>query len=139
MGDVDVRYLVGLAIFSVTVIGYTMVGGFLASVWTDMFQSLLMALGVVLLFVLVVPAASQAGFSAPTLDAVQVTAPEFASGPGFSTPGRSVPAANAGTFVFCRLGFRRSGNSGRHDPGDGRQRHAARCAARSFCWRFTIC
>ncbi|HEY1784531.1 MAG TPA: sodium:solute symporter [Pirellulales bacterium] len=88
-GDVDVHYLVGLAIFSVTVIGYTMVGGFLASVWTDMFQSLLMAVGVVLLFVLVVPAASHAGFSAPTLDAVRVTAPEFASGPGYSAPGHS--------------------------------------------------
>jgi SSS family solute:Na+ symporter/sodium/pantothenate symporter len=85
---IDVRYFVGLAIFSVTVIGYTLVGGFLASVWTDMFQSLLMAVGVVLLFVLVVPAASHAGFSAPTLDAVGVTGPGFASGPGFSAPGR---------------------------------------------------
>jgi SSS family solute:Na+ symporter/sodium/pantothenate symporter len=89
VGDIDVQYIVGLAIFSVTVIGYTLVGGFLASVWTDMFQSVLMAIGVMLLFVLVVPAASHAGFGAPTLDAVQVTGPGFASGPGFAAPGRS--------------------------------------------------
>ena len=62
VGDVDTRYVLGLLIFSVTVIGYTMIGGFLASVWTDMFQSVLMAIGVMLLFVLVVPAASHAGF-----------------------------------------------------------------------------
>ena len=35
-GDVDAKYLVGLAVFAVAVIGYTMVGGFLASVWTDL-------------------------------------------------------------------------------------------------------
>ncbi|HEX4146923.1 MAG TPA: sodium:solute symporter [Pirellulales bacterium] len=89
VADIDVRYYVGLAVFSITVIGYTLVGGFLASVWTDMFQSMLMAVGVVLLFVLVVPAASHAGFGAPTLDAVRVTGPEFASGPGYAVPGHS--------------------------------------------------
>src|SRR5690606_893577 len=42
----DWGYLVGLGVFSVAVVGYTMIGGFLASVWTDLFQSLIMLLGV---------------------------------------------------------------------------------------------
>jgi sodium/pantothenate symporter len=85
----DAKYLIGLAVFSITVVGYTLIGGFLASVWTDMFQSVLMAVGVILLFCLVVPAASRAGLSQPTLDAVRATGPEFATGPGYSTPGHS--------------------------------------------------
>ena len=42
----DRLYLYGLAIFSVTVVAYTLMGGFLAAVWTDMFQSVLMFFGV---------------------------------------------------------------------------------------------
>ncbi len=45
----DKAYLFGLAIFSVTVIGYTLIGGFLAAVWTDLFQSVMMFIGVLLL------------------------------------------------------------------------------------------
>ncbi len=102
---VDTAYLVGLAIFSLTVVGYTMIGGFLASVWTDMFQSVLMAVGVVVLFCLVVPGVSQSDsgqgakeqiageldsretgdWGRATKTAVQSTGPGFASGPGFST------------------------------------------------------
>ena len=101
MTSIKRRYLVGLAVFSITVVGYTLIGGFLASVWTDMFQSVLMAIGVVLLFLLVVPAASHAGLSAPTLDAVQVTGPGFASGPGFSLTGRSfLPPTLALSYFF---------------------------------------
>ena len=84
----------GLAIFTLTVVGYTMIGGFLASVWTDMFQSVLMAVGVVILFCLVVPGASrndegQVGRTAvdwgrATERAVTATGPGFAAGPGFS-------------------------------------------------------
>jgi SSS family solute:Na+ symporter/sodium/pantothenate symporter len=51
------KYWLGLAIFSLTVVGYTMIGGFLAAVWTDLFQSLMMFLGVMLLLFLVVPMA----------------------------------------------------------------------------------
>ena len=69
-----------------------------------MFQSLLMVVGVVLLFMLVVPAASQAGFSQPTLDAVQATGPGFASGPGYSAARPLVPAAHAGAVVFRASG-----------------------------------
>jgi SSS family solute:Na+ symporter/sodium/pantothenate symporter len=82
-GGVDRAYLLGLAIFSITVVGYTLIGGFLASVWTDLFQSVLMAIGVMILFALVVPAASRLGLERPTLDAVAATGPEFAFGPGY--------------------------------------------------------
>jgi SSS family solute:Na+ symporter/sodium/pantothenate symporter len=45
-------YLIGLAIFSLTVVGYTLIGGFLAAVWTDLLQSVMMFLGVMILLVL---------------------------------------------------------------------------------------
>lgn len=48
-GKIDQAYLWGLGIFSVTVIGYTLIGGFLAAVWTDLFQSVMMFIGVMLL------------------------------------------------------------------------------------------
>jgi SSS family solute:Na+ symporter/sodium/pantothenate symporter len=45
----DRLFLFGLAVFAITVVGYTMIGGFLAAVWTDLFQSVLMWIGVMLL------------------------------------------------------------------------------------------
>lgn len=47
--DLDRYYYLGLAIFTLTVVGYTMIGGFLAAVWTDLFQSILMLVGVLIL------------------------------------------------------------------------------------------
>ena len=87
----DYRFYIGLAIFTITVVGYTLIGGFLASVWTDLFQSVLMAIGVVLLFLLVVPIGPQEVMSAPTIKAVQelnthgdaTMADRFALGPGY--------------------------------------------------------
>jgi SSS family solute:Na+ symporter/sodium/pantothenate symporter len=79
------QFLLGLAIFTATVVGYTLVGGFLASVWTDLFQSVLMAIGVVLLFVLIVPTASQGGLEKMTLDAMRNSphaGEQMALGPG---------------------------------------------------------
>jgi sodium/pantothenate symporter len=101
-GGIDQAYLVGLAVFSLTVVGYTLIGGFLASVWTDMFQSVLMAVGVVLLFFMIVPLASQSGFQAPTLDAVAATGPDFAFGPGLAKEGRPpfLPLGVAISFFF---------------------------------------
>ncbi len=81
-GGIDRAYYVGLAVFSLTVVGYTLIGGFLASVWTDMFQSVLMVIGVVILFLAVVPLASQNGMDRPTIDAIAATGPAFAFGPG---------------------------------------------------------
>lgn len=98
----DSAYLVGLAVFSLTVVGYTLIGGFLASVWTDMFQSVLMAVGVALLFCLVVPAASRESFAQPTLDAVAATSGDFAFGPGLQDPSKApfLPLGVAISFFF---------------------------------------
>jgi SSS family solute:Na+ symporter/sodium/pantothenate symporter len=49
-------YLIGLAVFSLTVVGYTLIGGFLAAVWTDLLQSVMMFLGVMILVWLAIPA-----------------------------------------------------------------------------------
>ena len=54
----DPEYLLGLFVFSITVIVYTSVGGFRAVVWTDVLQGIVMFFGVLLLLLLVV---SQAG------------------------------------------------------------------------------
>ena len=85
-GNVDPQYLVGLAVFAVAVVSYTMVGGFLASVWTDLFQSVLMVIGVVTLFCLALPAAG--GLENATRVAVANTSITYASGPGYSPDGR---------------------------------------------------
>ncbi|REK17924.1 MAG: sodium:solute symporter [Planctomycetota bacterium] len=100
-GGVDGRYLVGLAVFAITVVGYTLIGGFLASVWTDLFQSVLMLIGVVLLFMLVVPFASQNGMHTPTLEAVAATDNAYAFGPGYSPSGLAfLPLGVAISFFF---------------------------------------
>jgi sodium/pantothenate symporter len=100
-GGIDNAYYLGLAAFSLTVVGYTLIGGFLASVWTDLFQSVLMLIGVVLLFCLIVPAASQGDFARPTLEAVKATGGGYAFGPGFSKTGAAfLPLGAAISFFF---------------------------------------
>ena len=69
------------------VVGYTIIGGFLAAVWTDLFQSVLMFLGVLSLLPLAVTAAG--GMEQATLTAVSHTDARFAWGPGYSADGRS--------------------------------------------------
>jgi SSS family solute:Na+ symporter/sodium/pantothenate symporter len=86
-GEVDEAYLVGLAVFTVTVVGYTLLGGFLAAVWTDILQSVLMLVGVVILFFLTVPAAG--GMEAATRAAMANTSPAYAFAPGH--PGSGPP------------------------------------------------
>jgi SSS family solute:Na+ symporter/sodium/pantothenate symporter len=98
-GDVDWAYFVGLGVFSLAVVGYTMVGGFLASVWTDLFQSVMMLVGVTMLLLLTVPAAG--GLEQSTRDAVAVTGDSFAFGPGYSPQGRAfLPPGLAVSFFF---------------------------------------
>lgn len=53
----DYYYRLGLAIFALTVVGYTLIGGFLAAVWTDLFQSVMMLIGVMILLPLALLAA----------------------------------------------------------------------------------
>jgi len=77
----DRAYVLGLVIFSVTVIFYTAYGGFLAAIWTDVFQSLVMAVGVMILFPLAMNAAG--GINAGTLAGIAQTKDDsFAFGPG---------------------------------------------------------
>ena len=78
---IDWLFYVGLAIFTLTVVGYTMLGGFLAAVWTDLFQSVMMLIGVVLLLALAVSAAG--GVEHATVEAMAKTGPTFVFGPGY--------------------------------------------------------
>lgn len=73
----------GLGIFTVTVVGYTLIGGFLASVWTDLFQSVLMFIGVLVLLVLVFREPAVGGLEQATLQAVANTDPSYVFAPGY--------------------------------------------------------
>jgi len=96
---IDRAYYFGLGVFALTVVGYTMMGGFLASVWTDLFQSILMFVGVVILLCLAVPLAG--GLEQATRTAVEATGPDFAFGPGFAGDERAyLPLGLAFSFFF---------------------------------------
>ncbi len=77
----DWLYFIGLIIFTLTVVGYTMAGGFLAAVWTDLFQSIMMFGGVILLLVLAMWRVG--GLEVASVTAVQQTGPGFIYGPGY--------------------------------------------------------
>ena len=103
---VDWPYYAGLGIFAVAVVGYTLIGGFLASVWTDLFQSVMMLGGVLLLLVLIVPAAG--GLEQATRVAVEHTSPAFAAAPGYDPSGRAflTPGLAVSFFVvWAYAGF----------------------------------
>ncbi len=95
----DWLYFFGLGIFALTVVGYTLIGGFLAAVWTDLFQSVMMLFGVTILLVLAIPAAN--GVEAATLAAVQQTGEAFAFGPGYSKDGREFLPLGLAISFFC--------------------------------------
>jgi sodium/pantothenate symporter len=80
VGPTDSGYVLGLFIFAATVVAYTTYGGFLAAIWTDVFQSVIMAVGVVLLFPLAM--AASGGLERATLAGVAQTGAGFAFGPG---------------------------------------------------------
>lgn len=81
----ETRYHIGLLVFAVTVVGYTLMGGFLAAVWTDLFQSLLMFVGVVILLVASLNAAG--GLENATKASLVNTGPGFVFGPGYMADG----------------------------------------------------
>jgi SSS family solute:Na+ symporter/sodium/pantothenate symporter len=89
-------YVLGLAVFAITVVGYTLIGGFLASVWTDLFQSVLMVVGVT---VLLVGTLSQLdSLEAASRHAAASVGPGFLTGPG-ADPNRSfLPVTLAFSF-----------------------------------------
>jgi SSS family solute:Na+ symporter/sodium/pantothenate symporter len=97
--SLGVGYYIGLAVFSITVVGYTLWGGFLASVWTDLFQSVLMLLGVLALLFLALPLAG--GLENATRVAIQQTGPGFATGPGYVPDGHPfLPLSLACSMFF---------------------------------------
>lgn len=113
--SVDSIYLVGLAVFSATVVGYTLIGGFLAAVWTDLLQSVMMFIGVSFLVVLALLAVGglenasrkalvnveQTALDAgATPDEAREKASLYASGPGIKGGSPFLPLQLAISF-FC--------------------------------------
>jgi sodium/pantothenate symporter len=98
-GQLDYYYYLGLTIFALTVVGYTVIGGFLAAVWTDLFQSVMMLVGVMILLPLVLSAAG--GLEHASRVAAEQTGPEFLSPSGYSADGRTfLPFGLAVSFFF---------------------------------------
>jgi SSS family solute:Na+ symporter/sodium/pantothenate symporter len=85
-GATDWLFYIGLAVFTVTVVGYTMIGGFLAAVWTDLFQSVMMLVGVMILLSLALWTVG--GLDGASQQALQNTGPGFVQAPGYSPDGR---------------------------------------------------
>jgi sodium/pantothenate symporter len=95
----DMRYHIGLVIFALTVVGYTLIGGFLAAVWTDLFQSLMMFVGVMILLFASLWAAG--GLEQATQTSLQNTGPGFVFGPGYipdGSPHQFLPLSLAISF-----------------------------------------
>lgn len=96
---IDKVYLIGLGIFSLTVIGYTLIGGFLAAVWTDLLQSVMMFIGIMILVVLALW--NVGGLETASRQAAEVAGPAFTSGPGLRSNGEAfLPLTMAFSF-FC--------------------------------------
>lgn len=95
----DNAYYIGLAVFTLTVVGYTLAGGFLASVWTDLLQSILMWFGVVLLVGFTF--ARLGGLEAANRAAMEAASPALMAGPGFAPAGQQyLPISLAVSFYF---------------------------------------
>jgi SSS family solute:Na+ symporter/sodium/pantothenate symporter len=93
--QLDRLYLTGLLIFAITVVGYTLLGGFLAAVWTDLFQSLLMFVGVMIL--LFASLSQVGGLEQATRQSLKNTGPGYVFGPGFDPASASTSADTAST------------------------------------------
>ncbi|MEX2176929.1 MAG: sodium:solute symporter [Pirellulaceae bacterium] len=94
----DKKYLIGLAVFSLTVVGYTLIGGFLAAVWTDLLQSVMMFVGVLILVSLALYATG--GLEPASRKALEVAGPEYVFGPGQKGGSDFLPLGMAFSF-FC--------------------------------------
>lgn len=90
------EFLSGLIVFSAVVVTYTIGGGFLAAVWTDVFQSILMAVGVLILFPLALVRAG--GIEAGTMAGVAQVGEGFAWAPG---AGRAFLPVSLAFSMFC--------------------------------------
>ena len=97
------RLLIGLAIFTATVVAYTTYGGFLAAIWTDVFQSLIMAVGVLLLLPLAM--AASGGLAQATFAGMDQTDAGFAFGPGAGRDFQPVGLAFSFFFMWAITGM----------------------------------
>jgi sodium/pantothenate symporter len=102
------EYLLGLVIFSVAVVGYTLIGGFLAAVWTDLLQSVMMFIGVTILVCLALPAAG--GLENATREAVAHAGPQFATGPAYKADGSPFLPLTMAFSMFCFWPFAGTAN-----------------------------
>jgi SSS family solute:Na+ symporter/sodium/pantothenate symporter len=93
----DRVYLVGLGVFTATVVAYTLVGGFLGAVWTDLLQSVLMVIGVVLLFAVVLWVSG--GPERGTRIGMEVAGPGYAFAPG-GPPGHPFSPLSVAVSMF---------------------------------------
>src|SRR3954464_5307161 len=99
----DVGYYIGLAIFTATVVAYTAYGGFLAAIWTDVFQSIVMAVGVMILFPLAMNASG--GLATATYAGMAQTDAGFAFGPGAKHPFHPLGLAISFFFMWAITGM----------------------------------
>src|SRR4051812_40209534 len=100
----DAGYYIGLAIFTATVVAYTTYGGFLAAIWTDVFQSIVMAIGVMLLFPLAMHASG--GLAQATYSGMaQTNDPGFAFGPGAGRDFHPIGLAVSFFFMWAITGM----------------------------------
>lgn len=99
---VELGYLIGLLIFSMTVVAYTTYGGFWAVTMADVFEGAVMFLGVVLLAILAVRAVPEidgkTGLAAATEHVSRITPPDGAAGDLVMGPG-------PGQFLAIGLAF----------------------------------
>jgi sodium/pantothenate symporter len=94
----DLGYVVGLAIFTATVVAYTAYGGFLAAVWTDVFQSIIMGVGVLIMLPLAM--AASGGLEQATLKGMEQAGNGFAFAPGAGEGRAFHPIGLAISFFF---------------------------------------
>lgn len=101
---IDAGYLLGLLIFALTVIAYTTYGGFWAVTWTDVFEGLVMLVGVVLMAILALAAVEPVQLDGATLTGLAAATerigredPRLVTGPG---PGMFLPLGMAFSYFM---------------------------------------
>jgi sodium/pantothenate symporter len=101
----DWPYILGLTIFTVSVVGYTLIGGFLAAVWTDLFQSVMMWVGVLIFLVL----AFRAVDAIKQRESIEKNRPAIAQMNSLEYANRKAVEKTSPDFTFC------PGYDGRHE------------------------
>src|SRR5262249_8360757 len=99
---VDSGDYLGLLIFTATVAAYTTYGGFVAAIWSDVFQSIIMAVGVLILLPYALSAAG--GLEQATTEGMRLTDPGFAFAPGAGREFHTVTLAISFFFMWAISG-----------------------------------